>query len=313
MATTTALQVAFSDGRRSPHPVRRQRRLAGAGAAADQSLAGERLRVRADVGHACRARPPVRRRPAGIRRIRAPRGSPVAAGDGRVPGPAHRRGRSGQAAHRRAGRRDLGRAVRRGGTSGADRERDRRHRRSRDPAPARRAAQVVGARPRPRQVPRDGPARDRRRGGGHDRGRRTRRHSRGLPGLLRRRPLRRVDALCPQVSRGAARACRAAAADRDAGHDHQRPPRPRGAARQRRVPRRTAAQQPPRDHRCRPLRLGGGAGGVRLDHPRLDRGQRLDDPRGGDHPQQRPRRCSSRPRASSSRTAASGARPSGRS
>ena len=115
-------------------------------------------------------------------------------------------------------------------TSRADRERDRRHRRGRGSARARRAAAVVGARPRPRQVPPDGPARDRRRGAGHDRGRRARRDPRRLPRLLRRRPLRRVDALRPQVSRGAARARRAAAADRDAGHDHQRPPRPRRAA-----------------------------------------------------------------------------------
>ena len=49
----------------------------------------------------------------------------------------------------------------------------------------------------------------------------------------------------------------------------------RCAARQRRVSPRAAAQQPARDHRRRPLRLGGGAGGVRLDHPRLDQGQRL--------------------------------------
>jgi pimeloyl-ACP methyl ester carboxylesterase len=37
-----------------------------------------------------------------------------------------------------------------------------------------------------------------------------------------------------------------------------------------RISRRTAAQQPVCDPRCRPLRLGGGAGGVRLDHPRDD-------------------------------------------
>jgi len=30
---------------------------------------------------------------------------------------------------------------------------------------------------------------------------------------------------------------------------------------------------PPRDHRCRALRLGGDAGAVRLHHPRLDHGQ----------------------------------------
>ncbi len=42
---------------------------------------------------------------------------------------------------------------------------------------------------------------------------------------------------------------------------------------QRGVPRPAAAHQPPRDHRCRPLRLGGGAGEVRLDRPRLDHGQ----------------------------------------
>ena len=39
-------------------------------------------------------------------------------------------------AHRRAGRRNLGRAVRRGRTSGADRERDRRHRRGGGSDPA---------------------------------------------------------------------------------------------------------------------------------------------------------------------------------
>ena len=43
----------------------------------------------------------------------------------------------GTAAHRRAGRRNVGRPVRGGGTSGADRERDRRHRRSGGSARAR--------------------------------------------------------------------------------------------------------------------------------------------------------------------------------
>ena len=66
-------------------------------------------------------------------------------------------------------------------------------------------------------------------------------------------------------------------ADHDAGHDHQRSPRPRRAGRQRRVPRRAAAQQPPRAHRRRPLRLGGGARGVRRDHPRSDHGQAAHD------------------------------------
>ncbi len=70
-------------------------------------------------------------------------------------------------------------------------------------------------------------------------------------------------------------ACRGSATDRDAGHDHQRPPRPRRAARERGVPRRTAPQQPPRDHRRWPLRLGRGANGVCLDHPRLDLALRL--------------------------------------
>ena len=78
-------------------------------------------------------------------------------------------------------------------------------------------------------------ARDRRGGGRHDRRGRTRRHPRGLPGLLRRRPLRRVDALRPPVSRGAAGAGRAAAADHDPGHDHQRPQRPGRPVGQRRV------------------------------------------------------------------------------
>ncbi len=209
--------------RRSPDPVCRQRRLAGTHRPAHEPLAGERVRVRADLVHACRARPPLRRRPAGVRRIRTPRQSPVSAGDGRVSGRAHRRGRSRQAPHRRARRRNLGHPVCGCGTSGADRRRDRRHRRNCGPDPARRTARVVGARPGPRQVPQDGRAGDRRRGGGHDRGRRPGRHPRGLPRLLRRGPLRRVDALCPPISAGAARACRAAAADRHAGHDHQRP------------------------------------------------------------------------------------------
>jgi pimeloyl-ACP methyl ester carboxylesterase len=39
------------------------------------------------------------------------------------------------------------------------------------------------------------------------------------------------------------------------------------------VSRRAAAQQPPRDHRRRPLRLGGGACGVRLARPRRDHGR----------------------------------------
>ena len=44
---------------------------------------------------------------------------------------------------------DLGSPVRRGRTPGADRERDRRHRRSRGADPAGRAARLLGARPRP--------------------------------------------------------------------------------------------------------------------------------------------------------------------
>jgi hypothetical protein len=43
-----------------------------------------------------------------------------------------------------------------------------------------------------------------------------------------------------------------------------------GPARQRSVSRRAAAHQPPRNRRRQPLRLGGGADRVRLDHPRLD-------------------------------------------
>jgi len=116
--------------RRSPDPLRRQRWLAWAGAPAHQSLAGERVRVRAHVGGARRARPAVRRRPAGVRRLPTPGGPPVPQGHGRVPGPAHRRGRPRHAPHRRAGRRDLGRPVRRGRASGADRRCDRRHGRS---------------------------------------------------------------------------------------------------------------------------------------------------------------------------------------
>jgi len=46
---------------RSPDPVRRQRWLETTGGRAYQSVAGERLRVQADLGLACRARPPVRR------------------------------------------------------------------------------------------------------------------------------------------------------------------------------------------------------------------------------------------------------------
>ena len=155
---------------------------------------------------------------------------------------------------------------------GPDRQRRDRHRRCVGAARAGRAAAVVGARPRPRQVPPDRPARVRQHCDGHHRRRGRRRHPGRLPHVLRRRPLRRIDALRPQLSRAAARARRAPPADLDAGHDHQRPPRPRRAGRQRRVPRRSPAEQPPRDHRRRPLRLGGGSGRVRLDHPRVDRG-----------------------------------------
>jgi pimeloyl-ACP methyl ester carboxylesterase len=70
-----------------------------------------------------------------------------------------------------------------------------------------------------------------------------------------------------------ARAGRAAAADHDAGHDHQRPPRPRRPARPRRVSPRAAARPPPRDHRRRTLRLGGGTDRVRLGRPRRDHGR----------------------------------------
>jgi pimeloyl-ACP methyl ester carboxylesterase len=57
--------------------------------------------------------------------------------DGRIPGQARRRSRAGTAAHLRAGRRDVGGPVRGGGASRQLLERNRRHRWSRGPDPAR--------------------------------------------------------------------------------------------------------------------------------------------------------------------------------
>ena len=54
------------------------------------------------------------------------------------------------------------------------------------------------------------------------------------------------------------------------GPDHRRPPRPGRPARQRRVPRRAPAEQPPRGRGRRPLRVGGGGRRVRV--PRLGLG-----------------------------------------
>ena len=122
----------------------------------------------------------------------------------------------------RSGRRHRGRPLRRGVTPGADQRGHRRDRRCGDPAPVGRSAQVVGARSRPREVPEDGPARDRRRGPRHDRRRDPRPRPRRLPGLLRRRSLRRVDALRPPLPRGTARPRGAAAHHHDTGDDHQR-------------------------------------------------------------------------------------------
>src|SRR5262249_3979889 len=59
----------------------------------------------------------------------------------------------------------------------------------------------------------------------------------------------------------------------DLGTPHIVAPRPPRSARQRGVPRRAAAYQPPRGRRGRPLCLGGVADRIRLDHPRLDHGQ----------------------------------------
>jgi pimeloyl-ACP methyl ester carboxylesterase len=84
---------------------------------------------------------------------------------------------------------------------------------------------------------------------------------------------RRIDALGPPVSRGAAGAGRVAAADQRASHDHQRPARPRRAGGQRGVSRPAAARQPPGDTRRRSLRVGGRACQVRHGHPRLDHAQ----------------------------------------
>ena len=84
----------------------------------------------------------------------------------------------------------------------------------------------------------------------------TRRDPRRLPGLLRRRPLRRVDALCAAVPRRASRACRGAAEDHHPRHRHRRPERPCRPSRQRRVPPPADPQQPPRHPRLRSLRLG---------------------------------------------------------
>ncbi len=65
-------RTAVPDDRRTEDQVRRQRRLGRAGGAVDESMAGEHLRVRADVGDARRARPSVRGRPSGVRCVRAP-------------------------------------------------------------------------------------------------------------------------------------------------------------------------------------------------------------------------------------------------
>ena len=230
------------------------------------------------------------------------------AGDGRVPGPAHRRGRSGTAAHRRAGRRNVGRPVRGGGTSRAVRERDRRLRRSRGSARARRAAPVAGARPRPRRSTaawtrarsstrpwtrspagsptRSAPTTSPRYEG--DRYVESMRYVRAYP-----EELPELAELLPQITTPVTII--------NGRHDRVVP------VANAEFLARAAAQQPARAHRHRPLRLGGGAGGVRLDHPRrrstaarLMTGTALAATR-------TQRRSASRQRGSSSPTAASGA------
>ena len=206
----TRIRYAVSDGSR------------GAVDPADEPVARERVRVRADLAVARAALPALRRRPPGLRWLRAARRPPVSRSDGRLPRAA-----------------DRGAAAWTARTSSARTSEPRprssrpRHARTWCPAwwwaaagpPSRsagRPARGVGARPRPRSLPGHGPARDRRGSARHDRGRpAARRDPRGLPRLLRRRPVRGVDALRAQLSHRAPEARGTPPGDRDAGPDHR--------------------------------------------------------------------------------------------
>ena len=240
--------------------------------AAHQPLAGEPLRVRADLGHACRARPPVRRRPAGLRCVRAPR-RPLSP---RAMGGFLRRlideAELGPSAHRRARRRHLRRTVRGGGATGADRERDRGHRRRSGAARARRAAASWVLDPDLDKYRADGPARDRRAAvdtiaGGvpddvradyldcydGDRFAESMRYVRRYP-----EELPELAELLPEIATPVTII--------NGRHDRVVP-----VANAEFLDERLPTSR--LGHRRRALRLGGGARRVRLDRPRLDQGQ----------------------------------------
>ncbi len=263
---------ARADQARVPHrrgaqdPLRRVRRRIGHGVDPDdEPVAREHVRVRADLDLPRAALSRRRGRPAGLRGLRAQGRPPLPARHGRLPRSVHRAERAGRPPPGRPGRRHGRRPLRRRLPARADLQRGGGQRRCGRPDPADRAARGVGPRPRPGSLPGDGPARRRRRGARHDRGLRAApRDPRGLHGVLRRRPLRRVDALRPPLPRRAPGARAEPSGDRDPGPDHRRPAGPGRPARQRRVPRRAPAQQPARGRGRRALRVGGGGRRVRV-------------------------------------------------
>ena len=266
---TASIEPAVPDDRRTEDPVRRQRRLARADAAADEPLAGEPVRVRARCGRRSPSTPGCS--PSTCRGSARPSAEtiscPRARWAGSWPGSSPRRIWDSRTSSRRTS-----------GTSAALF--------AAAAHPERIASVIVGSGGAAVPLDLGEPLRSRVLDPDLDKYRRMDPRvivdtsldtiAGGIPDDIRADYLacydgdRYVESMryVRTLPRGAARAGRAAAADHDARHDHQRPPRPRRSDRQRRVPRRAAAQQPARARRRRPFRLGGGAGGVRLDHPR---------------------------------------------
>ncbi|CAA9348842.1 MAG: hypothetical protein AVDCRST_MAG89-3015, partial [uncultured Gemmatimonadetes bacterium] len=257
--------------RRSLRPVRRERRSGdGAPRLAPEPVAGEPVRLRGRLAAAGGACAPGGGGPARLRPVRAPRRADAASRDGRFRAAHRRRVRAGAAARGGAGRGHGRLALRRRAPPGALPQPGGGERRRGVPAAAGRGADGVDRGARPRAVPPHGRTRHHHHrhghaGAVHALGRRAR----GLPGLLRRRPVRGIDGVRARLSHRRARPRHAAAVHPDPGAGHRRAARRRGAAGERGVLPRAPPREPPGLRGLRPLHLGGRGGRVRDARCRL--------------------------------------------
>ena len=189
---------------RRPLDSLRGKRAAQHGRTVAQSVARECVRLRTDLVAAGGNDTPGRDRPSGVWPLRAERRVDVAAGDGRIHRSRGRRVWPREAASRRARHWHIRLAVRRGRAPRSLPQPRRRYRRRGRSDSTRRAVARMGVCARPRTVSTARWTHDRR---ARDSDARAlcaqRRRSRGLPGFVRGRSIRGIDALRAVVPDGA--------------------------------------------------------------------------------------------------------------